>query len=438
MKYIGNRSNIGYTRVKSITKNLPRKERSSCVILHQYTFEKIICPRCFSDHLYLYGHDKHGNQKYKCRNCNRQFSPASKRTSSQSKYPKCPLCGKATFIWHRYDTYLHFKCGSKTCNHSFKIPIPPPSLLLLPQNLDGVTSFSGFRTPPFLIFIALSLYYDANISTRAIKRFLLNCFNFSISHVAIHYWTKAFAPWFLIVSKLYYPALDLNSDTWHADETFIKINGIEHYLWILIDSETRFVISFVLSDKRDSNSAFLLFHRAKCLTHARPLCIVTDHWDAYNQAIATLYPSVTHHQYDTFSDDVSNNVIEAFNHTFKAWYRTKKGLKSFVDYGFLISLQFPASAYFFESAFSCSSCWRFLFSYANAFLVTFLKKFFFSSRAFLCLFSFCIFIDAYSFLFHTFFTEPSLQINFCKIHRQIPLYYLWTYQSIGSKINQLR
>ena len=331
LKYIGNRSNIGYTRVKSITKNLPRKERSSCVILHQYTFEKIICPRCFSDHLYLYGHDKHGNQKYKCRNCNRQFSPASKRTSSQSKYPKCPLCGKATFIWHRYDTYLHFKCGSKTCNHSFKIPIPPPGLLLLPQNLDGVTSFSGFRTPPFLIFIALSLYYDANISTRAIKRFLLHCFNFSISHVAIHYWTKAFAPWFLIVSKLYYPALDLNSDTWHADETFIKINGIEHYLWILIDSETRFVISFVLSDKRDSNSAFLLFHRAKCLTHARPLCIVTDHWDAYNQAIATLYPSVTHHQYDTFSDDVSNNVIEAFNHTFKAWYRTKKGLKSFAS-----------------------------------------------------------------------------------------------------------
>ena len=149
LKYIGNRSNIGYNRVKSITKNLPRKERSSCVILHQYTFEKIICPRCFSDHLYLYGHDKHGNQKYKCRNCNRQFSPASKQTSSQSKYPKCPLCGKATFIWHRYDTYLHFKCGSKTCNHSFKIPIPPPSLLLLPQNLDGVTSFFRFSYPAF-------------------------------------------------------------------------------------------------------------------------------------------------------------------------------------------------------------------------------------------------------------------------------------------------
>jgi len=197
--------------------------------------------------------------------------------------------------------------------------------------LDGVTSFSGFRTPPFMIFIALSSYYDANMSTRAIKRFLGTWFSFSISHVAIHYWTKAFAPWFQIVSKLYHPVLNLNSDTWHADETFIKINGIEHYLWILIDSETRFVISFVLSDKRDSNSAFLLFHRAKCLTDAVPLSIVTDHWDAYNHAIATLYPSVTHHQYENFSDDVSNNVIEAFNHTFKAWYRTKKGLKSFAS-----------------------------------------------------------------------------------------------------------
>lgn len=125
------------------------------------------------------------------------------------------------------------------------------------------------------------------------------------------------------------PALDLKSDTWHADETFLKINGVEHYLWILIDSETRFVISFILSDKRDSSSAYMLFHQAACLTDAVPLYIVTDHWNAYNQAIATIYPSVTHYQYENLSDELSNNLIESFNHTFKAWYRTKKGLKSF-------------------------------------------------------------------------------------------------------------
>ena len=199
------------------------------------------------------------------------------------------------------------------------------------------------------------------MSTRAIKRFWLHCFNFSISHVAIHYWTKAFALWFRIVAKLYYPALNLNSDTWHIDETFIKINGIEHYLWILIESETRFVISFVFSDKHDSNSASLMFHRTKCLTDAFPLYIVTDHWNAYNQAIATIYFSVTHHQYDNISDDISNNVIEAFNQTFKAWYRTKKGLKSFASSlnfltSFLISPQFPAPAHFFKPAFPCSNC----------------------------------------------------------------------------------
>lgn len=268
-------------------------------------------------------------QKYKCRQCNHQFTLHPKEKRSKSPYPKCPVCGKATFIWHRYDTYIHFKCGSKKCNHSFKIPVPAPKLLLLPQKLDGITSFSGFRSPPSIIFIAPSLYFDGNMSTRAIKHFLASYLNFSISHVAIHYWTKAFASWFQIISTLFAPALDLKSDTWHADETFLKINGVEHYLWILIDSETRFVISFILSDKRDSSSAYMLFHQAACLTDAVPLYIVTDHWNAYNQAIATIYPSVTHYQYENLSDELSNNLIESFNHTFKAWYRTKKGLKSF-------------------------------------------------------------------------------------------------------------
>ena len=35
------------------------------------------------------------------------------------------------------------------------------------------------------------------------------------------------------------PLLDLNSDEWHADETVIKIAGVKHYIWFIIDSETR-------------------------------------------------------------------------------------------------------------------------------------------------------------------------------------------------------
>ena len=126
-------------------------------------------------------------------------------------------------------------------------------------------------------------------------------------------------------------SLNLASDEWHADETFIKIKGVTYYLWILLDSETRFVISFILSDKRDGTSAYRLFQRAVSLTRASPKVIITDHLAAYEQAIATFYPNAEHYCYKDFTDDKSNNTIEAFNKTFKSWYRTKKGFKAFTS-----------------------------------------------------------------------------------------------------------
>lgn len=113
--------------------------------------------------------------------------------------------------------------------------------------------------------------------------------------------------------------------------------GVTYYLWILLDSETRFIISFILSNKRDSTAAYRLFQRAVSLTSASPAVIITDHWDAYNQAIATFYPNAVHYRYYDFTDDRSNNTIEAFNKTFKAWYCTKKGLKTFTSSLCLIS-----------------------------------------------------------------------------------------------------
>ncbi|GAB6137846.1 hypothetical protein JCM15060_10350 [Halanaerobaculum tunisiense] len=39
------------------------------------TQNKTQCPRCYSTDLYKYGKDKHGHQKYQCKECKRQFAP---------------------------------------------------------------------------------------------------------------------------------------------------------------------------------------------------------------------------------------------------------------------------------------------------------------------------------------------------------------------------
>ena len=298
------------------------------------TFENTVvsCPHCFSDSIYRYGKDKHGHQKYICRKCNHQFTlePNQTRTSKKG-YPKCPVCGRNTFAWHKYDSYIHFKCNSKKSGHSIKVPFE--NLNFFKKNFPNFcrASFKRFRFAPNIILYALVLYFENSCSFRQIQKFLKRFFSVCVSHVSIYNWIRHFASFFKTVSNFLLQKANLQSDEWHADETYIKINGIKHYLWILLDSETRVVIAFHLSAARNSSSALALFENSRCITESEPNTIITDGLDAYNVPIMATYPKTKHHVYTSFSDVLSNNLIESFNKTFKAWYKTKKGFCSFTS-----------------------------------------------------------------------------------------------------------
>lgn len=292
------------------------------------SLNNINCPHCFSNNISKYGKDIRLNQKYLCKDCHSQFTlnPKSK-IKRKPKYFSCPICNHAVFLWHHYPTYNHFKCSH--CNYSCKIDIPQPVFVSDDFNDFFIKPFKGFRHPPKFILLALSLYFDGYCSTRSIKRFFKSSFNISISHVSIFHWVKHFASFFKLIFKKIISKLNLYSDEWHADETVVKINGIKYYLWVLLDSETRVVISFHLSPYRDSQQAYALFSKACSLTNCLPKTIITDRLDSYNQAIASLYPHATHYPYNGFKDSLNNNFIESFNKTFKAWYKVKKGFKNF-------------------------------------------------------------------------------------------------------------
>ena len=66
---------------------------------------------------------------------------------------------------------------------------------------------------------------------------------------------------------------NFDSDEWHADETYIKINGIKHYLWILLDSETRVVIAFHLSAAKDSYSSCIIWKVSPSLSYLTPVSV---------------------------------------------------------------------------------------------------------------------------------------------------------------------
>jgi len=293
------------------------------------------CPKCNNNlNFYRYGKDSDGYQKYLCRDCRHQFVPA--RHAHLRLYPSCPVCGKASFLHHDYQHYSNYRCTDKACYHSFFAfkgnTISPPSM----SALFGKTDFKRMRYPVFLIVTALSMFYLGKNSFRNISLILRTAFNINVSHSSIAHWCTHFAPLFDNQRIKLLPLLDLNSDEWHADETVVKVAGIKHYLWFVVDSETRFVIGFHLTPYRDSTQAFSLLGGAA--DHGKPNAVVSDRYSAYKVPVKSLFEGVTHVRVESFKDDISNNLIECFNKQFKAWYKTKQGFSSFKSANNLISM----------------------------------------------------------------------------------------------------
>jgi transposase-like protein len=192
------------------------------------------------------------------------------------------------------------------------------------------------RHPVQLIVTVLSMFYLGKNSFRNISLILKTAFNIKISHTTVSNWCTRFAPMFDDMRIQLLPLLDLKSDEWHADETVVKIAGVKHYIWFVVDSETRFIIGFHLSPHRDSTQAVSVLNHAKSV--GKPKSIVSDRYAAYKVPIKSLFDGVKHIRVQDFKDDISNNLIECFHKQFKAWYKTKQGFSSFDSANNLISM----------------------------------------------------------------------------------------------------
>lgn len=295
----------------------------------------IQCPKCNNNHLfYRYDKNSDGYQKYLFRNCHHQFvleRPRAEGTNCRRKHPPCPMCGKASFLHHDYEHYSNYRCCDKNCNHSFfewkAAAISAPSM----SALFGKHDFKRMRYPAQIIITALSMFFLGKSSYRNISLILKTAFNINVSHTTISNWCVKFAPMFDDMRIQLMPLLNLNSDEWHADETVVKIAGVKHYIWFIIDSETRFVIGFHLSPHRTSPQAVSLFNEARS-------AVVSDRYPAYNIPVKSIFKDAKHIKVQSFKDDISNNLIECFNKQFKAWYKTKQGFPSFESANNLISI----------------------------------------------------------------------------------------------------
>ena len=69
---------------------------------------------------------------------------------------------------------------------------------------------------------------------------------------------------------------------WHLDEVFVKVNGVQHYLWRAVDHEGEVLEAFV-TKTRDRQAA-LKFLKKLMKRHGHPDELVTDRLRSYGAA----------------------------------------------------------------------------------------------------------------------------------------------------------
>ena len=108
------------------------------------------------------------------------------------------------------------------------------------------------RFPAEIISHAVWLYYVFSLSLRDVE-FLLAERGIVVSYETVRRWCRKFGQSFAKAMRRRRPQ---PGDKWHLDEVFIRIRGVQHYLWRAVDQEG-VVLDILVQDRRDAKAAKL-------------------------------------------------------------------------------------------------------------------------------------------------------------------------------------
>ena len=146
--------------------------------------------------------------------------------------------------------------------------------------------YKRHRFPPEIIQHAVWLYSRFNLSTRDVEDLLAGR-GISVSDETIRTWCQKFGPKYARRLRRRHPGF---GDTFFVDEVFVRIGGIQHYLWRAIDQDGE-VIDVYLTEKRDGSAAKRFFRRILNAAKQEPRRVVSDKLASYNVAHRDLAPN---------------------------------------------------------------------------------------------------------------------------------------------------
>jgi putative transposase len=200
--------------------------------------------------------------------------------------------------------YRTFRCP--TCRRRF--------------NERSGTLFNDLSVPTDIVFLVVLWRLRYKLSLRDLAEMFLPR-GFVFSHETVRQWETLVAP--LLTEQLRRKRRGKAGKKWHADETYVKIQGVWCYLYRAIDADGNLVDS-MLSMHRDLDAAKRFFAQSVEVVGHGPERVTTDGHDAYPRAIReTLGPGVVHR-----CSRYKNNVMEQDHRGVKGRYRPMRGFGS--------------------------------------------------------------------------------------------------------------
>ncbi len=221
----------------------------------------------------------------------------------------CKFCGsnetiKDALRHNAYGSIQRFKC--KVCERRFSVNV----------------GFERMRASPQTITSAMQLYFTGE-SLRSVQKFL-RLQGVNVSHVAVLKWIRKYVA---LMDKYVDKITPQVSDTWRADEVYIKFKGNRKYLFAMMDDETRFWIAQEVSHWKENTDASKLFRKAKTLAGKTPKILITDQLKSYKTASRQEFPTTRHVQDITLSGVIHNNKMERMNGEVRDREKVMRGLK---------------------------------------------------------------------------------------------------------------
>jgi putative transposase len=182
--------------------------------------------------------------------------------------------------------------------------------------------FERMKHNPQAVTTAMQLYFSGESLRNTMKS--LKLLGVEVSHKTVFMWIKKYVR----LMQNYAETLTPNvSNTWRADEIYVKVRGNMKYLFAMMDDETRFWIAQEVAETKEKHDARTLFMRAKRLMGKQPKILIIDGLPSYAKAAEWAFDEAKHIRQIRLQGAIHNNKMERMNGEIRDREKIMRGLK---------------------------------------------------------------------------------------------------------------